>query len=154
MEFVLINSKNERFVKEIHPGDEEKYWVHYNSYWQENGEKKDDVEARLIYVDEFEVPVGFIAYGQHYADEELEEPVESWGEVIHLVVDKAKQGNGYGRQATLLALERLRTDPRYGTIVIAHHPDNLKARKLYESLGFVEVGRNYDGDPLLQLAES
>lgn len=54
--------------------------------------------------------MGFVAFGQHYAAEELEQPVEGCGEVIHLVIDMAEQGLGYGREATLLAVEQLQSE--------------------------------------------
>ncbi|GAB4211920.1 MAG: hypothetical protein OHK0022_47040 [Roseiflexaceae bacterium] len=68
-----------------------------------------------------------------------------------MVIDKPHQRRGYGRQATLMAIELLRQQPDCTAIVIAHNPDNQGARHLYESLGFVEFDRNYDGDPLMRL---
>lgn len=154
MRFVRIDEENASFVDAIDAGPAGRPWVHVNSFWREHGERLDDVETQLIHVDEHDDPVGIIAFGQHYADEDLTEAVDGCGEVIHLVIDHHKHGQGYGRQATLLAIERLREDRRYRRIVIAHHPDNLIARSLYESLGFVEFGRNDDGDALLELRES
>lgn len=152
MNFVDIAPANEHFVDEIYPGDEERFWVHYNSYWLENSRTKEGIAAYLIYVDDQTVPVGFIAYGQFYKDEELTRPRKGWYEVAHLVIAKKFQGRGYGRQATLMAINALRSKEDFEKVVIAYHPDNIPARNLYRSLGFVETGEvNYDGDPLLQL---
>ena len=150
MRFESITADNEHYVDRIYAGDEEQYWVHYNRYWLGNSRTHADIDAQLIYVDGVAQPVGFIAYGQHYRDEELTERVVNTYEIIHLVIDKPWQRRGYGRQATLLAIELLRSNPDCRTVVIAHHPDNRGAQHLYTALGFMEVGRNYDADPLLQ----
>ena len=151
MRFVPVTAENEHFVDAIDPGDKARCWVHYNAYWKENSQKKDDIEARLIYVDDEDAPIGFIAFGQYYADEALTQPVSGLYKVIHTVVDYRHQRRGYGRQATLMAVEALRAKPDCEWIVIAHNPANDGARKLYESLGFETFAFNYDGDPLLRL---
>jgi len=55
--------------------------------------------------------------------------------VGRLYIDKNHQGNGYGKQALLWAMEKLKEKgaPR---ILLSVHPDNTVARKLYESVGF------------------
>jgi diamine N-acetyltransferase len=151
MRFEPISADNQHVVDTVFAGEQAQYWVHYNAYWRENAEKKSDIFARLIYVDDFPDPVGFIAYGQHYQDEDLTQPVPGWYEVIHLVIDVNHQRRGYGRAATLMTIELLKANPDCQCIVIAYNPDNLPARSLYESMGFVEFGRNYDDDPLLKL---
>ncbi len=151
MRFVEITPENEHFVDAIYAGDEAQYWVHYNAYWQDNSRRIADIEARLITVDGADEPVGFIAYGRHYTDEALTQPVQGLYEVIHTVIDVKHQRQGYGRQATLMAVEALKAKPDCEWIVIAHNPVNDAARRLYESLGFEAFGLNYDGDPLLRL---
>ena len=151
MRFAKITPENEHFVDAIYAGDEAQYWVHYNDYWKENSRKKDDIEARLIYVDGENEPVGFIAYGQHYDNENLTEAVKGSYEVIHTVIDVKHQRRGYGKRATLMAIEALKAVPDCEWIVIAHNPANQVARRLYETLGFEAFGQNYDGDPLLRI---
>jgi len=151
MHFEPITTANEQYVDRIYAGDEEQYWVHYNAYWLGNSRTHPDINAKLIYVDGVEQPVGFIAYGQHYADEDLTQPVAGTYEIIHLVIGKPWQRRGDGRQATLLAIAMLRANPDCRRIVIAHNPANHGAQALYVSLGFAHVGHNYDGDPLLEL---
>lgn len=149
--FQPITPENEFHVARIFAGEEAKHWVHYNTYWLENSRNVPGVEARLIYADDLDEPVGFIAYGQHYADEALTRAVPDTLEIIHMVIDACHQGRGYGRSATLTAIQVLRDWPGESRIVIAHNPRNQRARRLYESLGFVVCGENYDGDPLLIL---
>jgi RimJ/RimL family protein N-acetyltransferase len=67
-----------------------------------------------------------------------------------MVIDVEFQRRGYGRQATLLALEWLRG--RFERILVACNPGNEPAKCLYERLGFSHVGTNYDGDLLLELS--
>jgi RimJ/RimL family protein N-acetyltransferase len=151
MQFVSIDAANEQFVEKIFAGELAQYWVHYNSYWLENSHKYPDITAQLIYGDDEKLPVGFIAYGQHYTDEALSKKKSGCYELIHLVIDEKYQGTGYGRIATNKAIALLKQIKDCQVIVIAHHPDNKIARSLYESLGFVEIGKKYDDDPLLQL---
>jgi len=151
MEFRAVSPGTEGFIDTIFPGQTAQYWVHYNRYWYQNALEKQDIEVRLITVDEIDQPVGFIAYGQHYPDEALTQPKPGTYEIIHLVIDESYQGLGYGRAATQKAIALLDAIDTCETIDIAHHPDNVAAQVLYRSLGFVEVGTNYDGDPLLEL---
>jgi len=55
--------------------------------------------------------------------------------VGRLYIDKNHQRKGYGKQALLWAIEKLKEKgaPR---ILLSVHPDNIVARKLYESVGF------------------
>jgi diamine N-acetyltransferase len=153
LRFEPITDANVHYVDAIYPGDQERFWVYYNWYWRDWSRARDDIDARLIYVDGIAQPVGFIAYGQHYRDEDLTDAVPGWYEIIHLVIDRPFQRRGYGRAATRLAIDLLRERPDCAIIAIAHNPYNRGARRLYESLGFTEAGRNYDGDPLLILPQ-
>ena len=69
-----------------------------------------------------------------------------------LVIIPSSQGKGMGRKAMELILEKLQTVKK---IELVTHPDNLKARKLYESLGFKIESRieNYfgDGEPRIKM---
>ena len=52
------------------------------------------------------------------------------------------QGKGYSRDAMILAIEILKNDYRTPEIHIGHRKNNLKAGKLYESLGFTIVDQD------------
>lgn len=149
MRFIEITPANRHWVSRISAGKAARSWVYRNSYWERNAAEHPEIALRLIMVDEHRDPVGIIAFGQHFADEDLSVPRPGVGEIIHLVIDERQQDRGYGRQAVQLAISQLQEN--YDRIVIAHDPDNAVARGLYESLGFRQFTENYDGDPLLEL---
>ncbi|QCU90597.1 ribosomal protein S18-alanine N-acetyltransferase [Thiomicrorhabdus sediminis] len=63
--------------------------------------------------------------------------------LLNLCVSPRVQGKGIGRQALVKILERLQS--RYSVVLLEVRESNHKARKLYQSLGFVEDGmrKNY-----------
>ena len=69
-----------------------------------------------------------------------------------LAIDPRFQGQGIGREASKLILNKLKDIKRINIIT---HPDNAVALKLYQSLGFIIESRkeNYysDGEPRLVL---
>ena len=71
------------------------------------------------------------------------------GELYHLVIDPAYQGNGYGEWAVNECMERL---AQYGCteLRVAHSPENKRAQEFYQRFGFEVFGTNYDGDPYLR----
>lgn len=152
MRFVDITPATEPLVDAISPGAEAEDWVYDNRHWLNHSRARADIAARLIYVDEHQAPVGFLACGPYYTDRALTQAVPGWYEIIHLVIDAPFQKRGYGRRATRLAIEWLQAKPDCQAIVIAYNPDNVVAQHLYAALGFTErVGQNYDDDPLLKL---
>lgn len=62
------------------------------------------------------------------------------GEIANLAVDEGARGQGFGSALLNAALEEAR---RHGTeeVFLEVRDSNLRARQLYESRGFVEVGR-------------
>jgi diamine N-acetyltransferase len=94
-----------------------------------------------IYDDD--VAVGFTMYCLDPVDREY------W--IFRLMVDERHQSKGYGRKAMELLMERIRKDKEHHRIFISFEPDNLWAKKLYASLGFVPDGRVVDGEIVYQL---
>lgn len=152
VQFRVATPQNQHLVDSIYAGDTAQYWVHYNSYWLNISENKQDIMVKLVYHDNEGNPIGFIAFGQHYEDGDLTIAKPHWYEIVHLVIDEKYQGKGYGRMAVLQAIDMLKQNPDCEMIVIAHHPDNIRAHRLYTSLGFVVIGENYEEDTLLTLA--
>ncbi|WP_231854381.1 GNAT family N-acetyltransferase [Xenorhabdus doucetiae] len=56
------------------------------------------------------------------------------------MVDKNHQNMGIGRKALSLALDEIRCTDQLESIAISYDPNNLIAKNLYASFGFVEAG--------------
>ena len=72
-----------------------------------------------------------------------------YGQIWHplaVVVDGAKQGQGIGRAAIEALIDRLSAHPDCREVALSYDPENLVARKLYASLGFVETGEWEDDE--------
>src|SRR5690625_5676323 len=83
--FIEITPANRHWLSRISAGKEARSWVYRNSYWERNAAEHPEIALRLIMVDEHKDPVGIIAFGQHFADEDLSVPRPGVGEIIHLV---------------------------------------------------------------------
>jgi diamine N-acetyltransferase len=72
--------------------------------------------------------------------------------MVHFFIDVAYQGQGYGKQALLLFLEFLKqqhSDCR--SICLTVHPENVRAQRLYMSVGFQLTGDDLEGEPIYRL---
>ncbi|MBQ6508566.1 MAG: GNAT family N-acetyltransferase [Flexilinea sp.] len=103
-----------------------------------------------IYDDE--TPVGFLMIGFNEGAIEKNPP-----EILHnnytiwrLMIDKKYQKRGFGKEAVRLALEFIRTFPRGKAeyCALSYEPENVVARDLYRSFGFIETGE-MDGDEIV-----
>ena len=98
-------------------------------------------ETRAVY--DGDEMVGFVMYGYDVED--------GCHAVARLMVDKAHQGRGYGRAALVEVIRRLRAEPGCRQIALSVNPENLPARRLYESLGFVKTGEVSHGEDVMRL---
>jgi diamine N-acetyltransferase len=87
-----------------------------------------------------DVPVGFLMWARDPADG------SHW--IGGVLVDAAKQGRGYGRALLVAAVEFLRGLPGCTQLALSYQPENVVARTLYASLGFVETG-HLEGDEVV-----
>lgn len=94
-------------------------------------------EAFVIYEDD--TPVGMVMYYDC-------EPLDAY-DFSQLFIDERYQGNGYGRAAVQLALDKMREDGTYKKVCLCYIDGNEAAKNLYESFGFCEVDR--DGDEVI-----
>lgn len=106
-----------------------------------------------IYDDE--KPVGFVMIGFNanaLYDDDLE-IMKSNYLLWRLMIDAKYQKQGYGREAVKLALAFIRTWPcgQAEYCVTTYEPENNIARKLYQSLGFVETGEKDEGEDVAAL---
>ena len=110
-------------------------------------ESKFDPDARPRAVYAGKRVVGFLMYdvqrnrnGSHRAT------------IYRFMIDRKYQDKGYGRAALSRALAEIRAIPRMKTISIGYMPDNPVAKPFYASFGFVEVGKDEDGEIIAELA--
>lgn len=59
-----------------------------------------------------------------------------------LFIDEHYQGIGYGKAATQLILDTLKSDGRYKKVILCYIEGNSTAKKLYEGFGFTETDRD------------
>jgi len=90
-------------------------------------------DARALGVAVGDHIVGFALIG-------IDESTGYW-KVFRLLVDVAMQRRGIGRRAMELLLERLRDRHGADHVLVAYQDHNEVARRLYASLGFVELDR-------------
>jgi diamine N-acetyltransferase len=67
------------------------------------------------------------------------------------MIDRKHQGQGHGHAALNKALEEIRAIPGVNRISIRYMPENPVAKPFYASFGFVEVGRDHDGEVIAVL---
>lgn len=107
-----------------------------------------------IYRDD--TPVGFLMVGFDVDDYWDDAPAIAKGNynLWRLMIDEKHQGKGYGREAVRLALDFVRTMPcgRAEYCWLSYEPENVAARELYRSFGFVETGE-YDGEEMIAILE-
>ncbi|MER2263473.1 MAG: GNAT family N-acetyltransferase [Psychrobacillus sp.] len=82
--------------------------------------------------------IGFAMYGFD------EDTANYW--ICRFMIDHKSQGKGYGRKAVELVLEELKQLDGCNSIYLSTEPDNEKAIKLYESLGFQKTGNINEGE--------
>lgn len=74
-------------------------------------------------------------------------------DIYRFMIDKRYQNRGYGKSALKVALEILKGQPlgKASAVKIMYTKDNLVAKKLYESVGFMDTGTtNNDGEVVAQ----
>jgi diamine N-acetyltransferase len=71
--------------------------------------------------------------------------------IYRFMVDHPRQGRGIGRRALQLLLQELRAQPDARRITICYKPENIVARALYRSCGFVEVGVDDSGEMIAEI---
>ena len=97
-------------------------------------------------------PVGFLMIGFDVDDYWTDAPAIAKGNYTlwRLMIDKAYQNRGFGKEAVRLALDFIKTSPcgKAAYCWLSYEPENEIARQLYRSFGFVETG-DMDGDELI-----
>ena len=68
------------------------------------------------------------------------------------MIDERYQQKGYGKEAMLLLLEKLRKEQHCERVVLCYCEDDLAARKLYEGLGFNHTGESDEDEVIMEMA--
>ena len=101
---------------------------------------------------ENETPVGFLMIGFDIDDYWDDAPSIAKGNynLWRLMIDKAYQRKGYGKEAVQLALHFIKSFPcgKAEYCWLSYEPENEAARQLYRSFGFSETG-DTDGEELI-----
>jgi diamine N-acetyltransferase len=71
--------------------------------------------------------------------------------ITRLMIDEKHQNKGYGRAAMNAIIADLKARYNPDSIFISFEPENTVARKLYESLGFVDTGEVKHGELVFRL---
>lgn len=87
---------------------------------------------------EGDTPVGFILYDYDPDD-------ETWG-ISRFMIGAEYQGKGYGRAAMIKLLDHLWQTHQPDKVYISFVEDNLPAKHLYSSIGFVDTGMMDDDE--------
>ncbi|HEX6268746.1 MAG TPA: GNAT family N-acetyltransferase [Anaerolineales bacterium] len=92
-----------------------------------------------------EEPVGFVMYclNDHHS--------RFQAFIMRLMVDEHFQGKGYGREIMAQVLDALRANEQIKNVGISYEPENVGARHLYASLGFIEPGEMLGDETLAVL---
>ena len=139
-----VTIKNWESLIDLKVREDQREFVASNLYSIAQAQFGDDFEGHWdlfpygIY--EEDVPVGFLMYGVNF-----EHPKQQ-AYIQRLMVDEKFHGKGYGRFAMQKLIELFRADERIQEVGISYEPENVAARKLYASLGFVETGRMIEGE--------
>ena len=90
-------------------------------------------------------PIGFVMVGYNGWEEGEPEYFKNTYFIWRLMIDKKYQGQGYGRQAFQLALDFVKTFPCGPSDLcwLSYEPENIAAKTLYASFGFVERPEDY-----------
>ena len=99
-----------------------------------------------------DTPVGFLMIGFDVDDYWIDAPGIAKGNynLWRLMIDRAYQNSGFGKEAVQLALDFIKSFPcgKAEFCWLSYEPENVVARQLYRSYGFEETGE-MDGEELI-----
>ena len=99
-------------------------------------------QAFVVYNDD--LPVGMALYY------DLEE--ERAYNFSQFFIDQRYQGNGFGYEAALMILQRMKDDGKYEKAVLCYIDGDEAAKCLYEKLGFHPTGEAYEDEIIMEMA--
>ena len=140
---VEIDRHNYLSILDLSVREEQRAFVASNQYSLAQAYVQPECVPLALYVEN--KPVGFAMYCIDENDREY------W--IYRLMIDQRHQRRGYGREAMLLLINRIRCemDENRHRIYISFEPENEAAKMLYENLGFVPDGRVEYGEIVYRL---
>lgn len=141
VQFVAIDRHNYLSVLDLNVAEEQRRFVASNMYSLAQAFVQPECVPLALYAEN--KPVGFVMYALDEDDHEY------W--IYRLMIDKRYQRLGYGREAMRMLIERIQADEEHRVIYISFEPENIAAKTLYESLGFVPDGRIEYGEVVYKL---
>lgn len=100
---------------------------------------------KAIYDDE--ELIGFVLYYFVEGDPDVE-GTPDYVFLHRIMVDKTKQGKGYGVGSLELCVEEFKKEfPSIGCVELIHYPDNHRAAAVYEKAGFKLTGDRVESAP-------
>lgn len=139
-----VTADNWEDVVDLELADDQQAMVASNAYSLAESKFSPLAQPRAVYAGRR--VVGFLMYER--LEEEGRPRVAS---IYRFMIDRRQQGKGYGRAALAAAIAEIRLDPRIRTISICYMPGNHAARRFYRSFGFLEIGRDEDGEVIAEL---
>ena len=125
-----LNVDNWLKVMELTVSEEQKdIFPTSNVYWV--GISRYEEKTTLYAIKNDELYVGMVGIG--YDEDGVS------GYINPMMIDEKHQGKGYSKEAMLLAIEKLKSEYKVSEIHLGHRKNNMKAGKLYESLGFIII---------------
>jgi len=137
-----VNESNWRECVKLEVADNEKHFVDRNVFAIAEWKFEPENRIRAIYSNS--QLIGMLAYYYHDG---------GYGEfywLYHLMIEPQHQGKGFGQDAVELAVKEMRGLGAMD-IVTSYHPENSRAKHIYEKMGFKDNGNLEGGDPFLIL---
>jgi diamine N-acetyltransferase len=139
-----VTARNWRAVARLKLAPEQEDLLASNLYSIAQSKFDPDARPRAVYAGR--ELVGFLMYDVWETKEKTRE-----ASIYRFMIDRKHQGKGYGRAALTRALDEIRADPAIRKISIGYVPENAVAKPFYASFGFVEVGKDEDGEIIAEL---
>lgn len=95
-----------------------------------------------------ETIVGFVLIVYGITSYDIPKVAEGNYSILRFMIGKQYQGQGFGREAMSKILDYIRTFPKGHAEYcwLEYSPDNIAAKKLYKSFGFLENGEVVNGE--------
>ena len=128
LHFEAVNSRNRAEVEHLEVFAEQSGFIESVTQCLQEADKLELWRPVGIY--DRGMLIGFAMYG--YFPEPA--PGQVW--LDRLLIDKKYQGKGYGKQAVLALLDKLRTEYQRDTVYLSVYENNPHAIQLYQQIGF------------------